>query len=193
MSSLRTCKQCGLVKPIEEFRISRRSSRRDVTPIVYRVTTCKVCEVTNHDRARELNPYRPAFAQRRRAHASRYGYTIKELEKLGWDSERRPIEMQATYENGFCPNCIETADGKVRVHFFRDMSHGLADLTIDRINPDLPPIWPGNIQWLCATCNKRKRDRDPILHGQLIQQEHEFRQHEQSAIWEQGDLFGEAS
>jgi hypothetical protein len=178
--AMKTCKQCGLAKPTDEFRIKTPTVRRGATPKVYRAQICKVCEVTNHDRARELDPYRPAFAQRRRDHASRYGHTVKDLERMGWDTERRSIEMRAQYENGFCPNCIETAEHGVKVHFFRDMSHGLADLTIDRINPDLPPIWPGNIQWLCGTCNKRKRDRNAVLHGQRIQQEHELRCQEQA-------------
>jgi hypothetical protein len=165
MIATKECRQCRHVKPVDEFRI-KSPGRRDVTPKVYRAPVCKVCEVTNRCEAKELEPYKPAFAQRRRAHASRYGCTVKELERLGWDTERRAIEMRAQFEHGFCPNCIETADGSVKVHFYRDMSRGLAELTIDRINPDLPPMWPGNVQWLCATCNKRKQDHNPILHGQ---------------------------
>lgn len=192
MIATKICRQCKLRKPIEEFRIVGKM--RDLTHLK-RLSTCKVCEVTNRCTQKELDPYKPAFAQRRRDHARRYGCTVKELEQLGWDAERRTIEMRAQFENGFCPNCIETADGAVQVHFYRDMSRGLAELTIDRINPDLAPIWPGNVQWLCATCNKRKQDRDPILHGQRIQQEHEFRIQEQlpPIVPEQRSLFGEAS
>jgi hypothetical protein len=179
MIATKRCRQCQLTKPVDEFRIAGNRTRDVTRAELRRAPVCKVCEVTNRCEAKELDPYRPAFAQRRRAHASRYGCTVKELERQGWDADRRSIEMRAQFEHGFCPNCIETADGTVTVHFYRDMSRGLAELTIDRINPDLPPIWPGNVQWLCATCNKRKQDRDPILHGQRIQQEHEFRCQEQ--------------
>lgn len=95
---------------------------------------------------------------------------------MGWDTERRPIEMEAAFRHGYCPNCVEVRDGEVLVHFFRDMEHGLSDLTIDRINPKEPPVWPGNIQWLDGTCNRRKSRGDPILHGQRLQAEHELRQ-----------------
>jgi len=101
---------------------------------------------------------------------------------MGWDEDRRAIEMQAMFEFGFCPMCIEVQpDGTVKVHYFRDMTHGLADLTIDRINPAAPPIWPGNIQWIDKTCNARKHRGDPILHGQRLQAEHELRLFELSA------------
>jgi 5-methylcytosine-specific restriction endonuclease McrA len=196
MTPTKTCRQCGFTKPVDEFHIkSPGRLRSDVTPKVYRAAICQVCIVGNRCAQKERDPYRPAFAQRRRAHASRYGCSVKDLERMGWDTDRRAIEMQAQFENGFCPNCVETSDGTVKVHFFRDMSRGLAELTIDRINPDLPPVWPGNVQWLCATCNKRKQDRDPILHGQRIQAEHEFRCQEQSSLpaeFGQGSLFGAA-
>lgn len=195
MMATKICRQCKILKPVEEFRIAGNRTRDLTRAELRRTRICKVCEVTNRCEAKDLDPYKPAFAQRRRDHARRYGFTVKELERLGWDAERRTIEMRAQFENGFCPNCIETADGSVKVHFYRTMSRGLAELTIDRINPDLPPIWPGNVQWLCATCNKRKQDRDPILHGQRIQQEHEFRLQEQLSPAEpvQSTLFGEAS
>jgi hypothetical protein len=102
--------------------------------------------------------------------------SVDDLVALGWDLERRSIEMQATFENGFCPNCIELdSSGLPVVHFFRDMTHGLADLTIDRTRPNEPPIWPGNVQWLDKTCNRRKGKKDPILHGQRLQAEHDLR------------------
>jgi hypothetical protein len=83
--------------------------------------------------------------------------------------------MEAMFEFGFCPLCIEVVDGVVEVHFFREMENGLSDLTIDVINPKLPPVWPGNVQWVDDICNKRKGHDDPILHGQSLQLEHELR------------------
>lgn len=179
------CKQCGFVKPVEEFRIQR--SRHELMPI--RNARCKVCEVTNRDKRKKADPYRPAFLQRRQHHASRYRMTVAELDAMGWDLERRCIEMRAQFENGFCPACIES-DGTV--HYFRNMTNGLAELTIDRIDTSQPPVWPGNVQWLCMTCNRRKQNSSPILHGQRVQAEHELRLGERGGkALEQLSLFGD--
>lgn len=178
------CKQCGLVKPAEEFAL------KGATSSLHRRPRCKVCEITNRVERKKADPYRPAFLQRRQHHASRYKMTVADLEAMGWDVERRCIEMRAQYENGFCPACIE-ANGVV--HYFRDMTNGLAELTIDRIDTSQPPVWPGNVQWLCMTCNRRKQNSSPILHGQRVQAEHELRRSEESGKgYTQLSLFGAA-
>jgi hypothetical protein len=65
----------------------------------------------------------------------------------------------------------------------------LRDLTIDVIYPELPPQWPGNVQFLCSTCNGRKHRTDPILHGQRLQAEFEFGQVGPEPLPGQLDLF----
>jgi hypothetical protein len=176
-SNGKKCRRCGLWQPHSEYAIKeRRSSGSDVTPTVYRSTICNVCEVAARLESKAADPYRHAFRQRRRQHAKRWGYTVEDLVRMGWDEDRRSIEMQAAYEHGYCPLCIEVdASGKPQVHFFRDMTHGLSDLTIDRMRCEEPPIWPGNIQWVDKTCNSRKHRKDPILHGMRLQAEHDLR------------------
>jgi 5-methylcytosine-specific restriction endonuclease McrA len=173
----RICPECGILKPEEEFRIRRAYTPNGEVEKLYRVKVCKVCEVDRRIRAREANPYLFAFRHRRRNHARSLGLSVDDLRRLGWDEERRSIEMEAAFEFGYCPHCIEIgADGKAIVHHFRDLDGGLRDLTIDVINPGLPPQWPGNVQFLCSTCNSRKHSSDPILHGQRLQAEFEFGQ-----------------
>jgi hypothetical protein len=180
---LKRCPECGFQKPLDEFpKIRRRTApiRRSVhTPTgsgvavgeFYRKRICKVCTVTRNAAYKRANLYRETFRRRRRDHARRLGVSVEELHKLGWEIERRTIEMRAYHEDGFCPGCLETDGTK---HFFRDMEHGLGDMTIDIIDPAKPPIWPGNVQWLCNVCNRRKRTMSPILHGQRILAEREF-------------------
>lgn len=158
---MKTCKRCGKTKPLDEFRIDV-TNRRELTPKIYRKTLCKVCEVEVRLERKHENRYLDAFKQRRRSHARTTGCGVSQLKAMGWDDTRRPREMQAQYENGFCPGCIED-DGTV--HYYRDMTQGLAELTIDIIDPEQPPVWPGNVQWLCMTCNRRKQRRSGLEDG----------------------------
>lgn len=170
------CSECERWQPHSEFRIKRRRTiRRSATPIAYRSKVCKDCEHDARRTRKSTKLFERTFNQRRRNHAARWGYSIEQLIEMGWDTARRAMEMQESFEHGYCPLCIERTDGQVKVHFFRESSLGLSDLSIDRIDPTKPPIWPGNIQWVHKTCNQRKHGKDPILHGQHLQAEHELR------------------
>ena len=158
---MKTCTRCGKTKPVEDFRVDV-TNRREVTPKIYRKRVCKICEVELRLEKKNANQYLNAFRQRRRSHASSTGHGVATLKAMGWDEMQRSREMQAQFENGFCPACIDD-DGTV--HFFRDMSEGLAELTIDIIDPGSPPVWPGNVQWLCMTCNRRKQKRSSLEDG----------------------------
>jgi hypothetical protein len=41
------------------------------------------------------------------------------------------------------------------------MGHGLADLTLDIIDPTKDPYYSTNVKWVCATCNKEKQRTPP--------------------------------
>jgi 5-methylcytosine-specific restriction endonuclease McrA len=167
-------KGCGQIRDVEEFRISRRGA----TPTLFRKAVCKICEVRLRLEAKERDPYRHAFLLRRRSHASRWGYSVQQLKDFGWDDILRPAEMKVQFEHCYCPDCPEVIGGKPVLYFYRDMTHGLEDLSIDRIRYDEPPHWPANIRWLCKTCNARQHDKPKSQHAQRILAVREFRQSE---------------
>lgn len=158
---MKTCARCRKTKPLDEFRV-HSTFGRELTPKIYRKKICKICEVEVRLEKKQENRCLDAFRQRRRAHARSTGYSVAQLKAMGWDELQRSREMQAQYDNGFCPGCIDD-DGTV--HFYRDMTQGLAELTIDIIDPAAPPVWPGNVQWLCMTCNRRKQRKSGLEHG----------------------------
>jgi hypothetical protein len=45
------------------------------------------------------------------------------------------------------------------------MEHGLADVTLDIIHPELPPYYGINTRWVCMTCNRAKQAMNPGLFG----------------------------
>lgn len=157
---MKRCSRCGKVKPLDEFPINV-TRRSELTPTIYRKRACKVCEVERRLAKKQANRFADAFDNRRRRHASSTGYTVAQLKAMGWD-DRRPREMEAQFRHGFCPTCIDD-DGTV--HYFRDMTQGLAELTIDIVDPSKPPVWPGNVQWLCMTCNRAKQKRSGLETG----------------------------
>lgn len=155
------CKRCGKDKAPDEFEISV-TRRVELVPKIYRKRTCKICLVELRLEAKQSNPCLTAFKQRRQSHAERLGIKATELRKMGWDEVQRSREMEAQFAHGFCPSCVDD-DGTV--HFFRDMTNGLSELTIDIIDPKQLPVWPGNVQWLCLTCNRRKQRRSGMEDG----------------------------
>jgi hypothetical protein len=43
------------------------------------------------------------------------------------------------------------------------MGHGLADITIDIVNPREPPFYDTHVKHCCGTCNKEKSQTPPEL------------------------------
>jgi hypothetical protein len=55
-------------------------------------------------------------------------------------------EAEHVYGNG-CQNCGNA---------FAEMGHGLADITLDVVDPEAPPTYGVNTRWICMTCNRAK-------------------------------------
>jgi DNA-directed RNA polymerase subunit RPC12/RpoP len=64
-------------------------------------------------------------------------------------------DAQHSYDNS-CTYCG---------HMFKDMGHGLADITLDIVDPSQPPYYAVNVRWVCATCNREKSRTPPALWG----------------------------
>jgi hypothetical protein len=73
--------------------------------------------------------------------------------RFGWDIFRMRDDFEREY-SGSCWYC-GTA--------YRTMGHGLADLTLDIVNPTKEPYYRTNTRLCCRTCNREKSNRPSEL------------------------------
>jgi hypothetical protein len=72
--------------------------------------------------------------------------------RFGWDLRRMAHDIEHAFKNG-CSYCAVS---------YADMPNGLADLTLDIIDPAQPPYYATNTKWCCQTCNRSKAKTTPI-------------------------------
>lgn len=83
-------------------------------------------------------------------HAKQYGMTMREfIEKYGWDTKQMVHDIKHSAE-GVCPYCHEP---------FMRTGDILRNITIDIVNPDLPPDYRSNTKRVCMMCNTTKQRR----------------------------------
>jgi hypothetical protein len=168
----------GEYLPDEKFQIKTPTRRQGSLPTTHRAKICKDCQITQRNAKRDENPYLHAFKARRQDHAKRLHTRVGELIALGWDAELRALEMRHQFEHGYCPICPYRHEGEPTLNFYRDMKEGLKELTIDIFTPALPPIWPGNVWWVCKTCNIRMQREGKHDYAKRVLAEHELRKRE---------------
>ena len=171
----------GELLPDEKFEIKRRV-RGGSSPHIERAKVCKDCQITQRLAKREADPYLHAFLSRRKDHAKRLTCTVANLIALGWDEGLRSLEMKIQHEVGYCPLCPYRDDGVPTLNFYRDMGKPkgvLSELTIDVFDPAVEPIWPGNVWWVCKTCNIRMQREGKAKYARKILEEHVLRKQEQ--------------
>ena len=71
--------------------------------------------------------------------------------RFGWNLQAMAHDIQHAFKNG-CPYCRQP---------FVEMANGLADVTLDIIDPSKPPYYATNTRWCCLTCNRAKSKTDP--------------------------------
>lgn len=127
---------------------------------------------------RDADPYLHAFRSRRKDHAQRLRCHVSDLVALGWDDGLRALEMRIQHETGYCLMCPYRDDGVPTLNFYRDMGNptgNLQELTIDIINPAVEPIWPGNVWWVCRTCNVRMQRKGKTSYAREVLAGHALR------------------
>lgn len=150
---------------------------------------CKGCEQTESDDRKRRNRWRAKARSATTSHARRLSgrWDITSAADLvaryGWGADRMAHEAEHAYANG-CGYCAAS---------YADMGHGLADITLDIVDPDAPPYYPGNVRWCCATCNRKKHQRPPHLWAAelAVWQRWQRRQAETARTgWDPDSLFG---
>lgn len=146
MSEMKRCNTCGELYALSFFRrhVLNASGTRARHPV------CIGCEQSRRDLMKGGRPNGRWMGKIRdviRRHAARLHLDIKTLEQeYGWRFNRMLHEAQHAYANG-CAYCGEA---------FRDMGHGLNDLSLDIRDRDAAPYYVTNVEWACQTCNRSK-------------------------------------
>jgi len=195
---IKTCRRCGQTyNPAEAFFRQHRYVPTAVGTVKHWHSICIGCELTARTEKKYRN--RPKEKARRtlHSHADKYirakrwekdprfpeVHTRDEFEqKLGWNLDHMAHDLEYASGNG-CHYCRRP---------FSEMEHGWADITLDIINPDLPPYYRTNTRWICMTCNREKQKTPPDLWGAKLQcwgQWREWRERVQQSRWAGCPLF----
>lgn len=131
---------------------------------------CKLCEQTKRDKIKQENRARVKARDCLRRHADRFvaqGLARDRTEfagRFGWQINRMVHDLEHTYDN-WCQCGAK----------FKEMGHGLSDITLDICDPRLPPFYSSNSRWICATCNRKKALTPPEEWGAQIVYEQQWR------------------
>jgi hypothetical protein len=113
---------------------------------------CRPCEQTARDERKIGSRWAVKARDVIRRHAIRLEISKDDLVAIyGWDAKRLAHDAEFQYGNG-CNYCG---------HQYRDMGHGLADITLDIMDRSKPPYYRTNAKWCCQTCNRKKGDKGP--------------------------------
>jgi hypothetical protein len=86
-------------------------------------------------------------------------------DRFGWKHDRMAHDIEHAVKNG-CPYCCRP---------FAEMANGLADVTLDIVDPAQSPYYATNTRWCCMTCNRAKSKTDPNLWSEKLRWWDEWR------------------
>jgi hypothetical protein len=113
---------------------------------------CIPCQQTRSDLRKRLRRSIRKAHSTISNHAKNYALTKRDFErKYGWNADRVAHDIDHAYENTCCYCQIP----------YVDMPHGLADVTIDIIDPAKEPFYSTNTRPCCGTCNRAKNKMNP--------------------------------
>lgn len=167
---IRRCKRCHT--PYEGLEVEAFFRRTSSTHRSMRMAVCIGCELTARTRRKQEN--RPLEKARRTLHHHADKYVLAGsatsrddfARRYGWKLEQMAHDIEHAMGNG-CPYCWQA---------FAEMEHGLADCTLDIVNPGQLPYYRTNIRWCCKTCNTEKARTPPDLWGAKLQAWERWRQ-----------------
>jgi len=131
---------------------------------------CKLCEQTARDKIKQANRARVKARDCFRRHADRFctqGLANDRpafADRFGWRIDRMVHDLEHTYDN-WCQCGAK----------FKEMGHGLSDITLDICDPRLLPYYSSNTRWICSTCNRKKARTPPEEWGAQIVYEQQWR------------------
>jgi hypothetical protein len=144
------CRRCG--GTFEEAAFFRKDRSLYASSESRSHTICIGCEQTARDTRKQGNRWLDKARDTLRRHADRFlqkGLIQSKLDlvsRYGWDVGRLAQDAEHAYRNG-CPYCHR---------LFKEMTHGLSDITLDIVDPGGDPYYSTNTKWVCQTCNREK-------------------------------------
>lgn len=115
---------------------------------------CIGCEITGRTEEKYQNRFLAKARSTLARHAAKKGLKPKEFaDRYGWAVPRMAHDDEHAYGNG-CHYCGTK---------FLTMGHGLADITLDVVDPREEPYYATNTRWVCGTCNRQKSSMPPGL------------------------------
>lgn len=182
----RRCIRCGTTYPGLEaeamFRLNPHDRRRrgQVHLSTTRKATCIACELTERTRRNAANRWLAKANASIAHHARRLGIPRERLRTdFGWKPELIAHDLEHAYAN-----CCGYCDGR-----YDEMANGLADLTLDIVNPEDPPYYRTNVSPCCLTCNREKGRTPPHLFAAKRTGWERWRRNH--AAWPEDSLFGD--
>jgi len=155
-----TCKRCGGVYPESFFEINYTKGA-----YTHLRAVCRGCRQTDGDEKKRLNRPQKKAHDAFKNHAARFvkrgeiGNRDELRDAYGWDIQQMTHDIEHAAGNG-CPYCRRP---------FAEMTHGLADITLDIIDPERKPFYTTNVKWSCRTCNTEKQRLTPDEWGERSQ------------------------
>ena len=171
MSGPKTCRTCGVTYPADEAAVLFAPFRRHEAQGMHTLysATCRPCQQTKRDTVKVANRWPQKMRDTLKRHAGRLGYSVSDLAlRFGWNLSVMEHEARHAYANG-CPYCHKS---------FKSMGRDLFNITLDIVNPAIPPDFITNTRWVCDTCNRAKGGKDPSSWGAYMAG---FRRHEEEA------------
>lgn len=159
-----TCVKCGVTADEKFFPRTRTRSGKFAFARQQRRPICAMCQQEEGDKRKRQNRAIAKATRMLYSHTEKYNrkngtrLTPAQFAKtFGWKIYQMAHDITHNFEN-WCPYCLDA---------YKNMDHGLADLTLDIINPDEPPYYT-NIRYCCSTCNKRKGKRGATEFGEWL-------------------------
>jgi hypothetical protein len=182
VSKSQRCYECGGEYLLIFFRFDRRPTR-----LTQARARCIGCELSARTRKAQANRIRKKAGNARTRHA----HTYRERQIPGrfvlpsyvrtsedfyreydWDTDQMAHDIEHASQNG-CPYCWQ---------LFSTMEGGLKNITLDIVDPRLPPYYRTNVRWCCNTCNREKQRTPPDLWGAKLSMWKLWRENQQKLM-----------
>ena len=153
----KTCKRCKMVYEgkdvdiaflVDPQKFANLGSRKYLRPV------CRLCKQDKRTEVKHKNRWGPKVNKTRLNHSKEDALDIPVeilINSYGWESNIMIHDGAHAYSNG-CTEC----------HIpYKEMEHGLRDITLDIWDPSVEPFYGSNVRWICSSCNSAKGDMPP--------------------------------